>query len=263
MKVNDVIKYIEKQYPLNSMLDFDNSGANIVSFDDEVKKILVCLDISKGAIDYAVKNDVNLIISHHPIIFNEFKNINDDTLSRKIRLLISNQINAYSVHTNFDANIKYGMGNAVVKKAFAKMPILKNTPFDEYYVGKTKYGIGNYITFTKNYTFDNIKDVLIKNLDLSADKIACYDITNNKKIKNLIIIPGSGSSDVEKVILKKPDLLITSDLKHNQIIDLIDNDISYINATHYGLEKVFIEYFSDFLSKRFKNIIIKYYENNL
>ena len=105
MKIRDIIKYIEKRYPSKSALDFDNSGANIVSYDDEVKKILVCLDISYNAIKYAIDNNVNFIVSHHPIIFNEIKNINDDTLSKKIRLLLSNNISAYSVHTNFAPGI--------------------------------------------------------------------------------------------------------------------------------------------------------------
>jgi putative NIF3 family GTP cyclohydrolase 1 type 2 len=94
-------------------------------------------------------------------------------------------------------------------------------------------------------SFYDLKDMLVKKLNLESDKISFYKFKDN--VKKIVIIPGSGSSDVDLVIANKPDVVITSELKHNQIIDLKESNISYLNATHYGLENIFINCFLEYL----------------
>ena len=57
MKISEVVNQIEKDFPIVSMQDFDNSGSNIVNLDDELKGILLTLDITLDAITYAKDNN--------------------------------------------------------------------------------------------------------------------------------------------------------------------------------------------------------------
>ena len=253
MKVNDIIKYIEQMFPLQSAFEYDNSGANIL-FNNDVKKILVCLDITKNSIDYAIRNNANLIISHHPIIFNPIKNICDDTLSKKIKLLIRNQISAYSCHTNFDVNMKYGMAKIIIEKLFKKSDIKKHDFLENITVDNKKYGIGNIITLKNKIDSFDLFLSLLNKFDIPVEQGSIF-AADDKTVKKVILIPGSGSSDVDRVIREGCDCLITSDLKHNQIVDLLDNNITYINLTHYGLEKEFVNQMSSLLIKKFKNVL--------
>lgn len=261
MKAYEITEYIEKTYPLNSQMDFDNSGPIVFNGEDDVTGILVCLDVTMQAIDFAINNNVNLIVSHHPMIFNEIKSINSDILSKRIKLLIKNSINVYSAHTNFDSNLKYGMGRILVNKLFSKSQIRSEEILEKYNVSWNKYGIGNIINLKSFVDFNAILNILKENLDLKDFALSYYNF-NSLPISKIIVIPGSGSGEIDLVISEKPDLLITSDLKHNHIIDLLDSGISYINASHYGLEKVFIEYMSKFIMKKYKNVYT-YYENIL
>lgn len=259
----DITNYIEKKYPINSALDFDNTGANIVDMNDKITGILVCLDATFDAIKFAKDAGINLIVSHHPIIFNPIKNINSDVLSKKIKLIIKNSINCYSMHTNFDVNIEKGMGQALVRKVFDKKIIKTYEPLFTYIVNDKKYGGGSIITLNNKFAISDIVGTLKNKLEISDEKISYYYNDKKSNISKVAIMPGSGSGDVDTVIKLKPDLFISSDLKHNQIIDLLDSGISYIDATHYGLEKVFIEYIASFLQKKFKIKIVKYYLNCL
>ena len=245
MKIRELINRIEQDFPKKSAMSFDNPGANIVDYDVEIKSVLVTLDITIESIEYAKNNNVNLIISHHPIIFNEIKNINNDPLSKRIKLLNKYDISAYSCHTNYDVNLINGMGINVINKIFDKNEIERHTLLEQYVVDNINYGIGDIITLKQTFDFNEIIKKIIDKLNLDTDKLSFYDV--NKKIKKIVILPGSGSGDVDLVITEKPDLLITSDLKHNQILDLIESSISYINATHYGLEKIFEESFLNYL----------------
>lgn len=260
MKIRELIKSVEMDFPVCSSLSFDNTGANVVNFDDEVKNVLVCLDITLDAINNAYELNANLIISHHPIIFNELKRINDSPVSKRIKLLNKYDISAYSCHTNFDANIELGMGKSLLDTLFESSEYESHTYLDEFIVENKKYAIGDILVLKDEISFNDLVDKLIAKLELDRTKLSFYEFKN--KIKKVILIPGSGSSDVDMVIGNKPDLLITSELKHNQILDLMEEKISYINATHYGLEKVFIDSFSKYLSNKFDNIkIYKHFTN--
>lgn len=263
MKITELINQIEYDFPIVSSMDFDNSGANVVDFNKELSGVLVTLDITLDAIKYANENNINLIISHHPIIFNKIRNLNDDPVANRIKLLNKYDISAYSCHTNYDVNLKNGMGTNLVDLLFDKSLIKEQGILERYNVNDAEYGIGNIITFNKEYTFEELKKIFIENLHLDTDKI-CYNIYKDS-IKKLVIIPGSGSSDVDLVIKEKPDLVITSELKHNQILDLKESNISYFNASHYGLENIFIDSFYKYLIslKILSNINIMKYDIKL
>jgi putative NIF3 family GTP cyclohydrolase 1 type 2 len=154
------------------------------------------------------------------------------------------------------------MGISLINKLFDKSIISSHKILETYSVEGVDYGIGDITTFNKKLKFDEILTIIKSKLELSDEKISYYKV--NDDICKIITIPGSGSSEIDLVINEKPDLLITSDLKHNQILDLTEEGISYINATHYGLEKIFIESFSNYLINdlNYKNIY-RFYLNLL
>ena len=262
MKICELINIIEKDFPISSSMDYDNSGSNIVDFDKDITGILTTLDITLDCIEFAKSNNINFIISHHPLIFNKIQNLNDDPVAKRIKLLNKYDINAYSCHTNYDSNLINGMGYNLVKLLFENAEIKEHNILEKFSINGADYGIGNIIVFNEKKNFNDIKNLFINKLRLNSDEISFYLVKND--IKKVIIIPGSGSGDVELVLKEKPDLLITSDLKHNQILDLKESGISYFNATHYGLENIFIDSFCDYLSKVVdRNIIIKKFDINL
>ena len=262
MKICELINIIEKDFPISSSMNFDNSGSNIVDFDKEISGVLLTLDITLDCIEYAKNNNINLIISHHPLIFNKIQNLNDDPVSKRIKLLNKYDINAYSCHTNYDSSITNGMGHNLVKLLFDDSLVKEHSILEKYTIDGKEYGIGDIIVFKNSFTFNQIKDLFINKLNLSNDKISFY--ISKEDIQKVIIIPGSGSGEINLVLKEKPDLLVTSDLKHNQIIDLKELDITYFDATHYGLENIFIDSFYDYLSKiSSDSIIIKKFDINL
>ncbi len=109
MKCNEIIEILNKEYPLSAAEEWDNVGLLVGKRDSEVSKVLVALDASDEVVDQAVKQKVQLIVTHHPMIFGSIKKINTDTFtgSRIIRL-IENGISCFAMHTNFDI---YGMAD--------------------------------------------------------------------------------------------------------------------------------------------------------
>jgi putative NIF3 family GTP cyclohydrolase 1 type 2 len=72
-----------------------------------INKAIITIDTTEGVVDEAIKNDCNLIITFHPIIFNGLKNITEQTyVERIVFKAIRNNINIYAIHTNLDNNPK-------------------------------------------------------------------------------------------------------------------------------------------------------------
>ena len=103
VKCGDIIRFMEEFAPPKLAEDWDNVGLLVGSREDEIKKVMVCLDVTPEVIEAAEANNANLIISHHPLIFKGLKRINDgDFKGRMIMNLIRKGINVYSAHTNLD-----------------------------------------------------------------------------------------------------------------------------------------------------------------
>lgn len=95
---------------------WDNVGLIIGDGSKTVKRIMICLDLPDWVLEEAIEEKVDMIITHHPLIFSGIKNINTDScLGRKIIKLIKNEISLYSSHTNFDI-AKGGLNDIFAKQ---------------------------------------------------------------------------------------------------------------------------------------------------
>lgn len=98
-----IIKIIEGFAPKKYAEKWDNVGFQVGNSNSEVDKVMVTLDVTDEVIDEAIEKNVDLIITHHPLIFSSIKSITDDTvIGRRIRKLIKHGINVYAAHTNLD-----------------------------------------------------------------------------------------------------------------------------------------------------------------
>lgn len=111
IKVSDIVAHLNKIADPALAYEWDNVGFQIGDANTEVKKILLTLDVTENAIEKAVSENVDLIISHHPLIFRSIKKITNPTYLK----LIKNDISVYCAHTNLDV-IKKGVNYALAEK---------------------------------------------------------------------------------------------------------------------------------------------------
>ncbi len=99
----DVFKLMEQWAPLHLAYDWDNVGLQIGSAKDKTQKVMITLDVVESVVDEAIEVGANLIIAHHPLLFNSLKKIDYESFKGKvIQKLIANQITVYAAHTNLD-----------------------------------------------------------------------------------------------------------------------------------------------------------------
>ena len=99
MQLISIYNFLNSLAPFNLACNWDNSGFLIGDINAYFQNCLICLDVTDKIIDECIEKKCNLIISHHPIIFNKLKKITSDMLVYK---LVKNDINVVSLHTNLD-----------------------------------------------------------------------------------------------------------------------------------------------------------------
>jgi dinuclear metal center YbgI/SA1388 family protein len=235
MKIKNIMDFTETFAPLESAMDFDNVGLLIGSEDIEVKKAVVALDITDEVIDEARENGANLIISHHPVIFDALKSIPSGSI---VYRLIQNNLNALCLHTNLDLSAEFG-----VNTCLAEAVGVKNARFIE---GECLY-IGELEDEVSNEQFaNNVKNAL-----------GCEGLRYTlpeKRVKKVAVCSGSGGDLAPLASLNGADVLLTGEIKHHEILDANKLGIAIVDAGHFKTEDIVITPFTEKLGEKFPEI---------
>jgi dinuclear metal center YbgI/SA1388 family protein len=115
--ISDVIQHLESVAPNRYQESYDNSGLIVGEHSTIVKGITFSLDATEEVVDDAIKNDCNLIVAHHPIVFKGLKRFNGSNyVERTIIKAIKNDIAIYAIHTNLDNVLHQGVNETIAKK---------------------------------------------------------------------------------------------------------------------------------------------------
>lgn len=131
-KVQKIIEIIDQLAPPKLATEWDNVGLLVGDYSAEVKKVMVSLDVTEAVLDQAIDQEVDLIISHHPLIFKELKTIRtDQTVGRLVIKAIRQGINIFAAHTNLDI-AKGGVNDLLAEKlGLTSLEPLKITSNDQ------------------------------------------------------------------------------------------------------------------------------------
>jgi dinuclear metal center YbgI/SA1388 family protein len=115
MLLNELTDILDKLFNKAIALPGDPVGLQVGKPENNVSTVLITLDINSSVINEAVSGSADLIIAHHPLIFNPVKNIlGSDITGRMLLKLIENNIAVYIAHTNFDAMHK-GLNDSIAR----------------------------------------------------------------------------------------------------------------------------------------------------
>jgi len=134
VKCSEIFRYMEQIAPPWLAEDWDNIGLMVGNRENEVNKVLVCLDVTLKVAVEAIEKKAGLIISHHPVIFKGIKNIDESKpLGKLLCSLIRNNITVYAAHTNLDIaddGVNECLGRTL---GLNDMEVLDETGFEKLY----------------------------------------------------------------------------------------------------------------------------------
>lgn len=167
-QVSHITEFIHQWAPPGIKLSYDNVGLLVGDPNSPVSRVLVCLDVTEEIVDEALEKNCELIVSHHPLIFQKISSINpSDEQGRIIYKMIRNNIALLSAHTNLDAALD---GVSFV--------LANNLGLDNLQFLDKSYDISRKITLTT--AFDDTEAVLKLLNYYSAEEAYFYPVSGRK-----------------------------------------------------------------------------------
>lgn len=221
---------------------YDNSGI-LVDTGEEIKKVLFSLDLSKDAVQRAVQEGANAIITHHPAIYGKISDIchDDGLLGEKLIACIRGGISVIAMHLNLDCAVG-GIDESLQQAVLDATSTSTTETVLMHPLSQGGYGRAYSVKETDIQT-------LAKSLreTLQTQRIQIYGGTN-RSIRKVASFCGAGIDESSIAFAKSQgaDVIISSDYKHHFIAQALELGLAVIVLTHYASEQYGFE---------------KYYEN--
>lgn len=225
MKLEEIVATLVQIAPSDLAADWDNDGLQLGFQKREIDKIMTCLEITDQVADEATVKGVDLIVSHHPLIFGGIQAISDDNFQgRTLIKLIQNKISVYSAHTSFDF--------APLGNNYYLSELLGLSAVEAY-----ESGLIGYIDSMK---LDDFADHVGESLEIPPRQLVIAG-RPSLLVRSVAVCSGAGSDFFKVAMEEGADVLLTGDVKYHEAQDAISMDKAIIDAGHYGTEKFFAE----------------------
>lgn len=153
MKLIEITEFLNAKFPLSFQESYDNSGLIYGDPFHDIHKILVTLDVTEEVIEEALREECDLIISHHPPVFKEIKKINPSNYTDRVLIeAIRQNIALYALHTNID-NISGGLNFMLSQKLGIINPEV---------LQQKKGHLRKLVTFCPTADVEKIRDAIFK-----------------------------------------------------------------------------------------------------
>lgn len=233
MKVKEIYSYIDKIAPFRSAMQGDNCGLLCGDMEAEVKKALVCLDITNAVVEEAHRLGCELIISHHPIIFEPIRSVRSGSIPYE---LAHYGITAICAHTNLDIS---PVGTNAQLAKLLDLAAIEMMEGEAIAIGILKHEM-SVKSFAKQAK-ENLNAKGLRYLDCG------------KNIKRVGMCSGAGGDMLYK-IANKIDCFVTGEIKHHQIIDAERMGVSVLDLGHYRTEFIVCAPLCSMLSRNFNDV---------
>ena len=253
--VGDVLRYLETIAPAYMKEHWDNVGLLSGSHSTPVSKILVALDPFEHVCQEAANWGAELIVTHHPLIFQAMKSVTDETsIGRGIMLLCRNGISAINAHTNLDCTP--GGVNDVLAQTLGLENIQVISP-----AGTNDEGIPYGLLRCGEVTEQPL-DAFLGHIKAQLRCEGLRYVDGGKPVRKVAVGGGSCAGAMLEALDAGCDTFVTADIKYNQFWDAKELGLNLIDAGHFYTENPAMAVLAEKITAEFPEVEVKISENH-
>lgn len=266
MKFVEIKNYLDVLYPPEKSFSWDNDGIEVCSDEEsKIKNLLLCLDITPNVADYAISNGVQLIISHHPLLYSPIKKLTYSNPEIKTGLMLfKNNISAISFHTRLDS-AKNSVNDMFIKAA--KLEYLSESTNN--FGNNENDSIGRIVVLAEEKTIAELSLYIKNNLYQTLEENNFNTNFNIKyidagiKSKKIAIVAGSGLMFLDDALHNGADTFITGEASYNKLISAAGHKLNFILCNHFESEAVVLPMLKSLIENRFGDVKIEIHTDNI
>jgi len=250
--VADIIDVMETIAPSRLSEKWDNVGLQVGKANWPVKRLRVALDPLTGIVNEACHDNIDLLITHHPLIFKPLTRIDFDTpVGRIISMAAKQRLAIFAAHTNLDS-ARDGLNDLLARRiglknlsvfAQTSQPSLQS---DQRVVHNE--GLGRIGTTGTGIELAALATEIKTNLNLEHVK---YVGNTHLMVNKIAVCTGSGSSLMSQFLESDADVFISGDLRYHDARDAEANQRGLIDISHFASEHLIVAV----LQEKLENIL--------
>jgi len=245
-KVSDVIQAMETICPASLAEDWDNVGLQVGHRQWPVKSIWIALDPQLSIIDAAARNHVDLIITHHPLIFHPIHSVDfSSPVGAAIQTAAVRRIAVFTAHTNLDKasggvndvlcdRIGLTCRKALEVAGDACMPLDQEVQ-----------GLGRIGDLPCPMPLAAFASLIKKNLNLSMVR---YSGNPELMVRRAAVCSGSGSGLLNDFLASNAEVYVSGDLRYHDARNIEAAERALIDIGHFGSERLIVEVLAERLN---------------
>jgi dinuclear metal center YbgI/SA1388 family protein len=248
INVSTIAAFLEDFAPRRLAAEWDNVGLLVGDARWTVERVMTCLTVTPVSAAEAVAEKAQLIVSHHPVLFQPVRRITADEVQGKMLLdLIAAGIAVYSPHTAFDSarsginqQIAEGLGLSEVAPLVADSVDPK--------LGTGRFGIPE-TAATLESIAGRVKDFL---------NVPGVKLVGNSRmpVRSVAIVCGSGGELLESARRAGCDCFVTGEAKLHTCLEAEALGIGMILAGHFASERFAVERLAELIKAHFRDLTI-------
>lgn len=229
--VKDIVRILGGFAPYETAEEWDNVGLLVGRRNAPVERVLMALDVTLDVIREAVAKDVQMIVTHHPLMFHARGRMTDEDPEGQLLLaLCENRIALCSLHTNLD-KAAGGVNDA----------LMRAVGFED--------ADGEGLLRTAELPEEMTLNALVSRINEGLSTRAKVYGRKDGALRRLACCSGAGGDEADAALAAGADVFLTGEIKHHEAIYAVQRGLCVIEAGHYETESPVLESLSEALQK--------------
>ena len=252
VNLQEVCSSFETLWPLSGAEAWDSVGLVCGNPKQSISRVLLCVDITDQTIQEAIDYGCELILSHHPLLFQPVNFLAEDSLKGSlVSKAIRGQIAIYSAHTNADI-VESGVSEVFAQKLGLTnlKPLIPDA--SNHQIGHGRFGI-----LPRALSLAELASLVNEALTSTSAPVRVAGVAS-AIVSTVAVLGGAGDSFIYEALQSDVDCFITSDLRHHVVLDAIceirSRPMNIIDVSHFGAESLWLGVAAAQLTKANSNV---------
>ena len=243
VRVDDIIRVMEQVAPPELAEQWDNCGLQVGSRKWPVKKIWVALDPLLPVIKAAIDQKVDMVVTHHPLIFQPLTQVNlESDVGCVIGAAIKGRAAIFAAHTNLDSTLG-GINDVLAREVGMQdvvplLPAYETSAEDDGTESMQQPGLGRVGRLASPVTVGDLATQIKSRLGSRHVKVAGkVDLS----VQKAAVCSGSGAGLLDAFLASDAQVYISGDLKYHNARVVEASGRALIDVGHFASEHIMID----------------------
>ena len=249
---SDICQVLSQLAPLPTAESWDNVGLILGRPERPVVRLMTCLTLTPAVAREATAGKVQLIVTHHPVLFRATKSITSDTIEGRILLeLIEAGVDVYSPHTAFD-NADLGINQWLAESlGFASITPLRPFPQNISVPQNMPGGSGRIGIFAEPQPRQAFLERLAIAIDAKYMEVAWH---GSDSVTRVGLACGAAAEYLSDALHADCDTFVTGEARFQSAVECQSRHVNLVLTGHFSSERPAVVKLARVLAERLPGI---------